>query len=154
MHLLPMIDQHFAWLLDECAPPLDVPAHIAEGGIAAPEVIAMLRALVAKLGGEAAWLMVVDDEAVGMISVKERDAAGRWDIGYGTASSCERRGYASAAVAALKDRARDLGAVGLTAETLVGGGVSSRLLQRNGFLCTGQVDHPEDGWVDRWVVEW
>jgi len=28
------------------------------------------------------------------------------------------------------------------------------LLRRNGFECIGQFDHPEDGIVDQWVLEW
>ena len=153
MHLEAMTDAHFAWLLGEGEPPPSAP-RIAEGGLAPAEIIELLRGVAAEVGGEAAWLMVSDGEAVGMISIKERDAAGRWDIGYGVASSRERRGHATAAVAALKAIAQDTGATGLTAETLPDSGASPRVLRRNGFVCTGQFDHPEDGWVDQWLVEW
>ena len=99
-------------------------------------------------------MMVIDGEGVGMISVKERDAKGRWDIGYGVAPSREGRGHATAAVAELARIAREASASGLTAETLPDSGASPALLRRNGFRCIGQFDHPEDGIVDQWVLEW
>jgi RimJ/RimL family protein N-acetyltransferase len=153
MHLLPMTDAHFAWLMDEGPPPADAP-RLAEGGLAPPEIVDLLRGVASEVGGEASWMMVVDGEGVGMISIKERDAKGRWDIGYGVAPSREGRGHATAAVAALKDKANAHGATGLTAETLPDSGASPTVLRRNGFACTGQFDHPEDGIVDQWVVEW
>lgn len=152
MHLLPMTDAHFAWLLGDAAP-TDAP-RLPEGGITSPEVVELLRGIAAEVGGEAAWMMVVDGEGVGMISIKERDARGRWDIGYGVAPTREGRGYATAAVAALKAIAQTNGASGLTAETLPDSGASPAVLRRNGFRCIGQFDHPEDGIVDQWVVEW
>jgi RimJ/RimL family protein N-acetyltransferase len=157
MHLLRLTDAHFAWLMGEAMPPADAP-RVAEGGLAPPEIVDLLRGVAVEVGGEAAWMMVVDGEAVGMISIKERDAHGRWDIGYGVAPRREGRGHASAAVAALKDKAKAQGARGLTAETLPDNGpdsgASPRVLRRNGFACIGQFDHPEDGIVDQWVVEW
>jgi len=152
MHLLPMTDAHFAWLLGDAAP-ADAP-RVVERGIADREIVELLRGVAREVGGEAAWLMVVDGEGVGMISIKERDANGRWDIGYGVAPSREGRGHATAAVSALKGVARAAGATGLTAETLPGTGASPTVLTRNGFACIGQFDHPEDGVVDQWVVEW
>lgn len=153
MHLLSMTDAMFGWLLGEAAAPADAPA-LPAGGVAPAEIIDLMRGVASEVGGEAAWLMVANGEAVGMISIKERDVHGRWDIGYGVAPTREGRGHATAAVAALKVIARAQGATGLTAETLVGGGTSSRLLQRNGFVCVRQHDHPEDGWVDQWLLEW
>lgn len=153
MHLLPLTDAHFAWLMGEASPPVDAP-RVAEGGLAPPEIVDLLRGVASEVGGEASWMMVVDGEGVGMISIKERDARGRWDIGYGVAPSREGRGHATAAVAALKVIARDAGATGLTAETLPDSGASPTVLQRNGFACIGQFDHPEDGIVDQWVVSW
>ena len=156
MHLLPMTDAHFAWLLGAPAP-ADSP-HLPDGGIMPPEIAELLRGVAAEVGptidGPAAWMMVVDGEGVGMISVKERDSQARWDIGYGVAPSREGRGHATAAVAALKQVAQARGASGLTAETLPDSGASPAVLRRNGFQCIGQFDHPEDGVVDQWVVEW
>ncbi|MES2096395.1 MAG: GNAT family N-acetyltransferase [Pseudomonadota bacterium] len=153
MHLLPMTDAHFAWLMGEASPPPDAPP-LAEGGLAPPEIVDLLRGIAFEVGGEAAWMMVADGEGVGLISIKERDSQGRWDIGYGVAPTREGRGHATAAVATLKAIARAKGARGLTAETLPDSGASERVLRRNGFACIGQYDHPEDGWVDQWVVEW
>ena len=92
----------------------------AEGGFAPPEIVDLLRGVASEVGGEAAWMMVVDGEGVGMISIKERDAKGRWDIGYGVAPSREGRGHATAAVAELRGSRQGTGATGLTAETLPG----------------------------------
>lgn len=160
MHLLPMTDAHFAWLLGGPAP-ADAP-RLAEGGLAPSDIVELLQGVAAEVGpkvdGTAAWMMVVDGEGVGMISIKERDAHGRWDIGYGVAPSREGRGHATAAVGALKVIAKAHGATGLTAETLpdIGpvSGASPTVLRRNGFACVGQFDHPEDGIVDQWVVKW
>jgi len=156
MHLLPMTDAHFAWLLGAPAP-ADAP-RLPDGGITPREITELLRGVAAEVGGDAAWMMVVDGdkgpEGVGMISVKARDAQGRWDIGYGVAPSREGRGHATAAVAALATIAQAAGATGLTAETLPDSGASPALLRRNGFECIGQFDHPEDGIVDQWVLEW
>ena len=153
MHLLPMTDAHFAWLLGDIPTPVDGP-RLPEGGIAEVEIVDLLRGVAKEVGGSAAWLMVVDGEGVGMISIKYRDPKGRWDIGYGVAPEREGRGYATAAVGALKTIAQAQGARGLTAETLPDSGASPRVLLRNGFTCIGQHDHPEDGLVDQWVVEW
>lgn len=153
MHLTLLTDAHFAWLLDEAPAPAAAP-RLTPGGLFDRETLELLRRHAAVVGGDAAWLMVVDGEAVGVISIKERDAHGRWDIGYGVAPAREGRGHATAAVAALKDVASAAGACGLTAETLPDSGASPRVLRRNGFTCTGQFDHPEDGIVDQWLVEW
>lgn len=152
MHLLPMTDAHFAWLLGQSG--VDDAPHLPEGGIASRDILDLLRGVAAEVGGESAWLMVVEREAVGIVSIKKRDAQGRWDIGYGVAPEREGRGHATAAVAALKRIARAHGARGLTAETLLDSGASPSVLRRNGFVCIGQFDHPEDGTVDQWVVEW
>ncbi len=153
MHLLALTDAHYAWLEGHAPAPDAAPA-LPPGGLAAPDIVALMRGHAAKVGGECAWLMVVDGEAVGMTSIKERDALGRWDIGYAVAPSREGRGHATAAIAALKRMAQAAGARGLTAETLPDSGASPRVLARNGFVCTGQFDHPEDGIVDQWLVEW
>lgn len=153
MELLAITDAHFDWLLGEREPPSGAP-RLPEGGVAEPEIIALMRGVAAQMGGEACWLMVADGEAVGMISIKARDEQGRWDIGYGVAPSRQGGGHATAAVAALIQRAQALGASGLTAETLPDSGASPQVLRRNGFICTGQFDHPEDGIVDQWLVEW
>lgn len=153
MQLYPMTDAHFAWLLGEQAAPPRAP-RLPDGGLAEHDVLDLLRRTAATVGGEAAWLMVCEGEAVGMISVKARDAAGRWDIGYGVAPMREGRGHATAAVAALAHLARAAGATGLTAETLPDSGASPQVLRRNGFVCVGQHEHPEDGLVDQWVREW
>ena len=154
MHLVAMTAAHFDWLLGTCAAPVDAPTRIADGGIAEPAILELMRDLAVELGGEAAWLMVVDDAAVGIVSIKSRGESQLWDIGYGVAPSANGRGHATVAVGLTIARARALGAAGLTAETLAGGGTSSRILQRNGVGCTGQFDHPEDGMVDQWAVTW
>jgi len=152
MHLLLLDNAHFDWLLGGEAP-AGAP-RIADGGIAPDFIIELMRSVANEVGGDAAWLMVADGEAVGMISIKLRDAQNRWDIGYGVAPTREGRGHATAAVAALAVLAQASGASGLTAETAKDTEASPKVLQRNGFRCIGQFDHPEDGIVDQWVLDW
>lgn len=154
MQLMAMADVHFAWLLGEAPAPDDVPL-LPAGGIAPSAVLSLVRGLTASVGsivdGDAAWLMVVDGQVVGLISLTKAQNPSRPEIGYGVATDCQRRGHATAAVAALAallcDRFQ-----GLVAETAVDNSPSQAALARNGFTVVGERTDPEDGPVLCWSI--
>ncbi|WP_245662152.1 GNAT family N-acetyltransferase [Sphingomonas pruni] len=155
IELRAMQDGDFAWLLGERPAPANPPA-ICEGGVAPAEVIELIRGVAAKnreaIGGDVAWLVVADDETVGMISFTRPHDGKRPEIGYGIADSRQGRGHATAAVTALLPIVRARGFDGLTAETGVGNRPSQLVLERNGFLRTGERTDPEDGDLYLWTI--
>lgn len=150
-----MEDSDFAWLLGEGPAAVNPPA-ICDGGVAPVEVIALIRGVAAKnrkvLGGDVAWLVVAEGEAVGMISFTRPQDGKRPEIGYGIADSRQGRGHATGAVAALLPIVRARGFDGLTAETGVGNRPSQVVLERNGFVRTGERTDPEDGDLYLWTI--
>ncbi|TCS10233.1 GNAT family protein [Caulobacter sp. BK020] len=153
--LIEAADAHFAALLAGEAP--DGLA-VAEGGIEAPEVLAMLRALSAEVGESFhpnAWLIVEDGEVVGLTSLVRTPYVGDTVmIGYGVAASRRRRGIARRAVADLLAWARaDHRVRTVTAETSIHNGPSHRVLETNGFQRTGEREDDEDGPLFCWSVE-
>jgi len=150
-----MQDSDFAWLLGDGPAPAKAPA-ICEGGVSHPAVIELIRGVAANnraaLGGDVAWLVVAGDEAVGMISFTRPHDGKRPEIGYGIADSRQGRGHATSAVAALLPILRARGVDGLTAETGVGNRPSQVVLERNGFVRTGERTDPEDGDLYLWTI--
>ncbi|HEX7851602.1 MAG TPA: GNAT family N-acetyltransferase [Sphingomonas sp.] len=150
-----MQDGDFAWLLGENPVPAEAPA-ICEDGVAPREVVELIRGVAAKnraaLGGDVAWLVVADNEAVGMISFTRALDDKRPEIGYGIADSRQGRGHATGAVTALLPIVRKAGFDGLTAETGVGNRPSQMVLERNGFVRTGERTDPEDGDLYLWTI--
>jgi len=150
-----MQDSDFAWLLGEGRAPANPPA-ICDGGVAPREVVELIRGVTAKnrqaLGGDVAWLVVTNGEAVGMISFTRPHDGKRPEIGYGIADSRQGRGHATGAVTALLPILRARGFDGLTAETGVGNRPSQMVLERNGFTRTGERTDPEDGDLYLWTI--
>jgi RimJ/RimL family protein N-acetyltransferase len=152
-----MQDGDFAWLLGEGPAAANSPA-ICDGGVAAIAVIELIRGVAAKnrdaLGGDVAWLVVADGEAVGMISFTRPHDGKRPEIGYGIADSRQGRGHATGAVTALLPILRARGFDGLTAETGVDNRASQVVLERNAFARTGERTDPEDGDLYLWTIGW
>jgi RimJ/RimL family protein N-acetyltransferase len=77
-------------------------------------------------------------------------------IGYALVPSCWGRGYATDAVRALVERARELGDVErLWAYTPLERPASGRVLEKAGFTLAGEMDHEHDGVrmrVRRWEL--
>lgn len=140
MHLQSATQEDFEWLLGSREP---TRPWIIAPELAPTEVIGIVRQLPAN------WLMVVDDELVGIIGLKT-DEAERVEIGYGVAASREGRGFASAAVAALLPILHSRGAPIVTAETSTENPASQRVLERNGFVRVGSRLDEEDGPVITW----
>ena len=155
VELKAMQDGDFAWLLGESPAAAEAPA-ICDGGVAPVEVIELIRGVAAKnreaLGGDVAWLVVADGEAVGMISFTRPQDGKRPEIGYGIADSRQGRGHATGAVTALLPIVRAAGFDSLTAETGVGNRPSQLVLERNGFTRTGERTDHEDGDLYLWTI--
>ncbi len=155
VELRAMQDGDFAWLLDE-GPAPENPPSICDGGVAPRAVVELIRGVAARnreaLGGKVAWLVVAQGEAVGMISFTRPHDGKRPEIGYGIADSRQNRGYATGAVAALLPIVRAAGFDGLTAETGIGNRPSQVVLERNGFVRTGERTDPEDGDLYLWTI--
>jgi RimJ/RimL family protein N-acetyltransferase len=155
VELKAMQDSDFAWLLGE-GPAAANPPAICDGGVAPVEVVELIRGVAAKnreaLGGDVAWLVVADGEAVGMISFTRPQDGKRPEIGYGIADSRQGRGHATQAVTALLPILRARGFDGLTAETGIDNRASQMVLERNGFTRTGERTDPEDGDLYLWTI--
>jgi len=156
VELKAMQDSDFAWLLGESPAAAAGPPAICDGGVAPRDVVELIRGVAAKnreaLGGDVAWLVVADGEAVGMISFTRPHDGKRPEIGYGIADSRQGRGHATSAVTALLPIVRMAGFGGLTAETGVDNRASQIVLERNGFTRTGERTDPEDGDLYLWTI--
>ena len=155
MRLQAIDDAGFSWLMGEGAGPVDAPS-LPEGGIAPDAVMGLLRGLAMSVGsvldGEVAWLMIVGGEAVGLISITKLADPERPEIGFGVAPARQRRGHATAAVAALILLASPRFA-GFIAESAVDNDGSKAALSRAGFAVHAERDDPEDGPVLCWALE-
>jgi RimJ/RimL family protein N-acetyltransferase len=107
----------------------------------------MARTLLQQWGRTATWMIVEDDEVVGLCGFKNPPTIdGGVDIGYGVAASRRRRGYAKAAVTAILASARrDPSIQDVFADTAVDNLASQRVLEKNGFERVGAHIDPEDG---------
>ncbi|WHO72394.1 GNAT family N-acetyltransferase [Rhizobium sp. BT03] len=127
---------------------------VPDSAIAPPEVLEMLARIAAEVGAAfapSAWMMVEEDEIVGLCSIIRAPENGAIHIGYGVAPSRERRGYVTRAIGELLEWARKDPRVALvSADTGVENIASQRVLERNGFIRTGERIDPEDGLVICW----
>jgi len=145
-------EPEFAWLLGgEAVGGLSLPP----GGVEDGAIVEMLRGVARRVHAvhqAGAWLIVAGDEVVGLCGFKApTDGEGAIEIGYGIAESRRRRGFATAALAAmLIEIARDSKVRMVTAETAVASVGSQRVLEANGFVRTGTRLDPEDGEVIGW----
>lgn len=152
--LIEAADAHFAALIAGERP--DGLA-VAEGGVEAPEVLALLRGLSAEVGESFepnAWLVVENGEVVGLASLVRTPYVGDTVmIGYGVAASRRGRGVATRAVAELLTWARSDHRVStVTAETSIHNRASQRVLEANGFRRSGERTDAEDGELFCWSI--
>ncbi|OHV22403.1 N-acetyltransferase [Rhizobium sp. RMa-01] len=127
---------------------------VPDSAIAPPEVLEMLARIAAEVGAAfapSAWMMVEEGEIVGLCSIIRVPENGAIHVGYGVAPSRERRGYVTGAIAELLAWARKDPRVTLvSADTGVENIASQRVLERNGFVQTGERIDPEDGPLICW----
>lgn len=122
---------------------------LADTPIASVEIMQMLADLdasVARTFSPASWLIVEEEEVVGLCSIIRPPDHGEIAIGYGIAPSRQGRGIASRAVGKIVAWARsDPQVRAVTAETAVANIASQRVLIRNGFVQVGERVDEEDG---------
>jgi RimJ/RimL family protein N-acetyltransferase len=142
----------FAALLNGAAP-----AHtrlVSDSAIARPEVLEMLARIAAEIGAgfiPSAWMIVEENEIVGLCSLIRAPENGEIHIGYGIAPSRERRGYVTRAIGEVLEWARkDPRVTRISADTGAENIASQRVLERNGFIRIGERIDPEDGQVICW----
>lgn len=126
------------------------------GGVDEPWVLRWLKGNLAVLEGTVregtgSWLMVADGEIVGLCSYKGPPEDGVVEIGYAVAPRRRRRGYATAAVAALIALAeQDPRITSLSAETALANLPSQRVLEANGFAPAGRGFDRDEGEMILW----
>jgi ribosomal-protein-alanine N-acetyltransferase len=103
------------------------------------------------------WMYFFVGERVGALvgsgGYKGPPVDGGVEIGYEIGPQWRGRGYATAAVAALVQRARSSGSVDVvTAHTLGQENASVAVLRRNGFVRSGEVADPEHGVIWSWSL--
>lgn len=126
----------------------------ADSPIAPVEVLQMLADVAARVREKfapASWLIVENEEVVGMCSVTRPPSNGVIDIGYGIAPTRQNRGFAGRAIGDIAAWARTSPDVrAITAETSIANIASQRVLERNGFVRVGERVDEEDGPLICW----
>lgn len=126
----------------------------ADSPVGPPEVLEMLRGVAASIRpgfAPAAWMIVEDDEVVGLCSIVKPPADGEIHIGYGVAPTRRGQGVMSRAISALLEWAvADPRVAIVSAETSVNNPASQRVLERNGFIRVGARHDAEDGDLICW----
>ena len=125
--------------------------------LAPPEVLTMLARICGGLREAIepnAWIVLDNSRIVALCSITKMVEPGVVEIGYGTAPGEEGRGAASAGVAEVLDWAREDERIrAVVAETGVENTASQRVLERNGFVVTGEREDAEDGRLLCWRWE-
>lgn len=127
---------------------------VPDSAIAPPEILGMLNRLATEINAEfspSAWMIVEDGEIVGLCSIVRVPQDGNIHIGYGVAPSRQGLGSTTRAIGQLLEWARNDPRVALiSAETGLENIGSQRVLQRNGFIRTGERIDAEDGPLICW----
>jgi RimJ/RimL family protein N-acetyltransferase len=128
--------------------------NLADTPIAPAEVLQMLADVAGRVRetfAPASWLIVDDNEVVGLCSVKRPPQDGAIEIGYGIAPSRQNRGIAGRAIGDIAAWARTNPQVqAIIAETSPANIASQRVLARNGFIKVGERLDEEDGLLICW----
>jgi RimJ/RimL family protein N-acetyltransferase len=100
-------------------------------------------------GRPSAWLIVSEDEVVGIVSFKALPVGRCVEIGYGVAASRRGCGHATRAVSQLIDEAHAQGFT-LVASTSPDNHASHAVLERNAFLRAGERVDVDEGPLWLW----
>jgi RimJ/RimL family protein N-acetyltransferase len=121
------------------------------GGVDSNEVLAHVRAIARSLheqqGHTDNWMIVVENEVVGLCGYKHPPSVeGTVELGYSISLRQRRRGHATSAVAAVIANAQaDSRIFHIIAKTAIDNHASQRVLIKNGFQQIGTGIDPEDG---------
>lgn len=153
VRLAPASDEAFLWLVDAKAP-APGPWKAARP-FETPQVLLSLRSLATEVRSAecpGAWLILVDETAVGLISFKDApEQACEIEIGYGLAAPWRGRGVARAALGLLIAEVQaDPRITALTAQTESINVRSRRVLAHHGFQFVSRRRDPDVGVVDSW----
>jgi len=114
-------------------------------------MLADVAARVRESFSPASWLIVEDNEVVGLCSVTRPPSGGVIEIGYGIAPTRQNRGIAGRAIRDIVAWARTSPEVqAIIAETGIPNLASQRVLERNGFVRVGERVDEEDGPLICW----
>ncbi|MHA3701975.1 GNAT family N-acetyltransferase [Jatrophihabitans sp. YIM 134969] len=91
-------------------------------------------------GDEQTWAVVVEGRAQGSVRLRRTSEPGVLETGVWLARDARGTGVGTAAVAAVVDRARELGATAIRADTTAGNPGAVAVLRRLGFVVTTGVD--------------
>ncbi len=154
VRLIELVDEDFDWMRGGAGTTRNG-LRLPTEGVDEPEIVEHVRRIAARLrqgGSRASWMMVVDDEVVGLCGHKDLPSkAGEVEIGYSVAPSRRRQGFATRAVAEmLRDAKADAAIRVVKAETTVANLASHRVLEVNGFIRVGARLDDEDGALDLW----
>lgn len=119
------------------------------------EVTIMTTDFYKRVGYVPPWIgyfVQMDDAIVGTAGFKGPPVNGRVEIAYGTNEQYRKQGIGTAICTLLVDLAlRTDPSIKVTARTFLKENFSTRILEKNNFICTGTVHDPEDGEVWEWV---
>jgi RimJ/RimL family protein N-acetyltransferase len=118
------------------------------------DIIHGTRQLYARKGYQPPWIGYLAFEqrvVVGACGFAAPPASGEVEIAYTTLPDHRGRGIASRMAAELlRQTQAALGSNQFIAHTLPEEGPSTSILRKLGFICVGQIAHPEDGPVWKW----
>jgi RimJ/RimL family protein N-acetyltransferase len=127
---------------------------LAPGGLGDAEMLRHVRTLTKAqhdAGFRGSWMMLAGREVVGLCGFHRAPVDGVVELGYGTAPERQGLGHATRAVARILATAARLGTIRVVvAETAAGNVASERVLQKNGFVRSGERVDPDDGDLIVW----
>jgi RimJ/RimL family protein N-acetyltransferase len=138
--LIPPTNADFEWMLGRSPsrPNFKVP----QGGVAEDFVIEEIARIAARqrdVEYEGTWMIVENDEVVGLCGHHGPPVDGTVEIGYNVAPARQRRGYATRAIELLVENARERDDIEtVIAQTAPDNIASQRVLEHNGFARAGE----------------
>jgi RimJ/RimL family protein N-acetyltransferase len=138
--LIPPTNADFEWMLGRSPsrPNFKVP----QGGVAEDFVIEEIARIAARqrdVEYEGTWMIVENDEVVGLCGHHGPPVDGTVEIGYNVAPARQRRGYATRAIELLVENARERDDIEtVIAQTAPDNIASQRVLEHNGFVRAGE----------------
>jgi RimJ/RimL family protein N-acetyltransferase len=138
--LIPPTDADFQWMLGRTPSRPDF--KLPEGGVAEDYVIEEVARIAARQRETeyvGTWMIVEDDEVVGLCGHHGPPVDGAIEIGYNVAPQRQGRGYGTRAIELLVENARERDDIEtIIAQTAPENIASQRVLEHNGFELAGE----------------